>query len=1176
MGAVVRWCLKKRSVVFLGAVILIASGVYATTRLNQELLPDIEFPIVTVSTPVPGAGPDLVDEEVTQPVEVAVDDVEGIESIQSTSSAGFSVVLIEFALDTDTEEAEAELGNALDGITLPQQAQEPEVRAQSASEFPIMNVSLSAESGELTSLTDYARDEAVPLIEDVEGVASANLVGGAERQIEVELDPKALGENGLSADAVVGAISGAAGVNTPVGEVKLDGLATPVRTTSDLAGSGALAELPVGVAGGAAAGAPTGAVPGGVAGGAAESAPPVAASAPTPAGGAASAAPEPPLLGDVAEVREVSSDIAGVSRTNDEPSLGINVTKEPDANTVEVAEGVEKALREVRDDLGEDRVLVLFNSAEDVEESVSGLVDKALIGGALAILIIFLFLGSLRATLVTAVSLPTSILAALLFSWADNLTLNIITLAGLTIAVGRVVDDAIVVLENSYRYVQKGYEPEEAALRGSTEVASAITSSTLTTTAVFVPLGLVGGIVSKFFLPLSLTVAFALLASLLVSVTIIPVLASAFIKRRPPKDDPAEDHALYTQEERDPPADEKDDFFETESRRLRRARNGRRGFVRVLFGMLVFLAALGVVAVVAVVAARAGVLEEVPGVPPGAVDALNEFADAVVGAVSGVDTGSRAFLAAAGGLAALLILVCAFFAVRMGGGRRGENGAGLLGALYTSALRWSLRHRLAVVVLALLTFAGGLAAIPFLAVSFFPPSEERLLQATAELPSGTAVEETADELRPFEDSLLDDPGVEGYQLSVGGEDNFNPDTPLRAGNQAQAFITVKENADVSRTLSRVDERGRDLYGEDFQVEVLNQGPPTGGLEVLITGGSEGELREASELVTEEFQSSDGVTNVESDLSDVSPEVEVVLDAERAAGAGLSPTQVPTSLGGLLGGGSQLTIGETPVSVAVPERSVDSLEEVRNLPVGPGAAVEDVAEVREVEAPAAVSRVDGDRAVTVTGTITSEDTNSVSSHVQSSLTKLDLPEGVAAQVGGESEDIEESFRNLILSIAVALALVYLILVVFFGSLVVPLIILLAVPLTTVGAFGALLLTDTALSVPSLLGVLLLIGIVVSNAILLVDFVQNARDRHASLGEAIVEAGRTRLRPILMTALATIFALTPLAFGFGGGGSALVSSSLAIPVIGGLVTSTFLTLLVVPVGYSLLGGRRKKRG
>src|SRR5215216_6649758 len=659
MEAVVRWCLKNRSVVFLAAVILIASGVYATTRLNQELLPEIDFPIVTVSTPVPGAGPDLVDEQVTQPVEAAVDDVEGIESIQSTSSAGFSVVLIEFSLDTDTEEAEAELNSALDGITLPQQAEEPEVQTQSASEFPIMNVSLSAEDGELSNLTNYARDEAVPLIEDVEGVASADLVGGAERRIEVELDPRRLEENDLSADAVVGAINGAAGVNTPVGEVEIDGLSTPVRTTSGLADAGALAELPVGVSGGT--GAPTGAVPGGaqlasMPDGVAASAPPTGMASAPPVGA-------PVMLGDVAEVREVSSDISGVSRTNGEPSLGINITKEPDANTVEVADGVNEALADVRDDLGEDRVLVLFNSAEDVEESVSGLVDKALIGGVLAILIIFLFLGSLRATLVTAVSLPTSILAALLFSWADNLTLNIITLAGLTIAIGRVVDDAIVVLENSYRYVQKGYEPREAALKGSTEVASAITSSTLTTTAVFVPLGLVGGIVSKFFLPLSLTVAFALLASLLVAVTIIPVLASAFIKRRPPRE---EDRASRVEEE-------DDEFFETESRRLRRARNGRRGVVRWLFGLLMLLVAL---ITGAVVAARAGLLDRIPGVPPGIVDALSGFAEAALDAVAGVATGSPVFLAVAVGLAALLILVSAFFAVRavrrgaMGGARR--------------------------------------------------------------------------------------------------------------------------------------------------------------------------------------------------------------------------------------------------------------------------------------------------------------------------------------------------------------------------------------------------------------------------------------------------------------------------------------------------------------------------
>ena len=1153
MERIVRWCLKNRSVVFLATIILIASGVYATTRLNQELLPDIEFPIITVSTPVPGAGPDVVDEQVTQPIESAVDDVEGIESIQSTSSTGFSVLVIEFALDADTKEAEAELASAIDGVALPQQAEEPEVQSQSASEFPIMSVSLAAGKGELAELTDYARDEAVPLIEDVEGVARADLVGGAEREIEVVLDTEKLEENSLSADAVVAAMSGAAGVNTPVGDVEIDGLSTPVRTTSGFADADALEKLPVGVAGGVASGSAPGGSPasvlGEVQGGAA---PPVGA-----ATGAVGGALEPVLLGDVAEVREAPSDIAGISRTNGEPSLGLNVTKEPDANTVEVAEGVEEALGEIRDDLGARRVLVVFNSAEDVEESVSGLVEKALIGGVLAILVIFLFLRSVRATLVTAVSLPTSILAALLFSWGYDLTLNVITLAGLTIAVGRVVDDAIVVLENSYRYVQRGYEPQEAALKGATEVASAITSSTLTTTAVFVPLGLVGGIVSKFFLPLSLTVAFALLASLLVSITIIPVLASAFIKRRTARGRPAEDREFENDEF------ENDEFFDVDRRSRRRStRRGRRGgILPALFAVLVALVSL---LVGALVAARAGVLDGIPWLPAGLADALKGLA------VTALETGPPVLLV---GVAALLVVAITLLAVRAG--RRGEGSQGLLVALYTPTLRWSLRHRLFVVVLALLVFVGGFAAIPFLAVSFFPPSEERLLQATAELPSGTAPEETADELLPFEDFLLDDPGVESYQLSVGGEDNFNPDTPLRADNQAQAFITVREGADVSRTLERVDREGRDLYGNNFQVEVLNQGPPTGGIEVLITGGSERELREASELVTEELSEKEGVTNVESDISDLSPEVEVALDADRVAEAGLSPTQIPTSLGALLGGGAQLAIGETPVSVGVPRGSVDSLEEVRDLPVGSGATVGDVAEVREVEAPAAVSRVDGDRAVTVTGTITSEDTSSVSNEVRTSLSELDLPGDVTAQVGGESEDIEESFRNLILSIAIALALVYFILVVFFRSLVVPLIILLAVPLTTVGAFGALLLTGTALSVPALLGVLLLIGIVVSNAILLVDFIQSARSRVETLDEAIVEAGRTRLRPILMTALATIFALLPLAFGVGGG-SGLISSSLAIPVVGGLVTSTLLTLLVVPVGYSLLGGRRKRKG
>ena len=1064
MQRIVRWSLENKSVVILATILLIGSGAYATTRLNQELLPDISFPIITISTPVAGAGPDLVDEQVTQPVEDAIDGVEGIESVRSTSSEGFSVVLVEFDLDADTEEAESDLQAAIDGIQLPSQAGDPEVRSQSASQFPIMSLSLAAKDQDLADLTEYAEDDVVSAIEEVDGVASVDVIGGAERRIQVDLDPDELKEKGLSTDAVVGAISGAR-VDAPVGSVSVNGRETPVNTTSELGGISALEDLPVGVDGGDTGGAPpaasvdvpdgavlgTAAPPGGAPGGA--SVPPAGSAA--GATTAPAAAGEPVLLGDVAEVREVGSDLSGISRTNGEPSVGLNVIKETDTNTVEVAAEVERVLDGVREEIGRDQVVVVANTATDVEESVSGLVEEALVGAVLAILVIFAFLRSVRATLVTAVSLPTSVLAALLFSWVDNLTLNVITLAGLTIAVGRVVDDAIVVLENSYRYVQNGYEPEEAALKGTTEVASAITSSTLTMIAVFAPLALVGGIVSRFFVPLSLTVALALIASLVVAVTIIPVLVSIFLRRR------TTDRAPHTTEESEDSEDES------------------------------------------------------------------------------------------------------------------TQRPGLLVRLYTPMLRWSLRHRLAVLLLALLAFGGGLGLVRLLPVTFFPPSEERLLIADVELPAGTALGQTSDGLRPFEDFLQQDAGIKNYQVSVGGEDTQDPESPFRPANRAQAFINVRESSDVSRTLDRVDREGDELYGDNFQVQILSNGPPQGGLEAVLTGGSKEDLARAADLVTEEFRELDDVNNVESDLSGGNPEIEIEVDPEKAAKAGLSPGVVSGSLASLLGDSTVTTLGDAPVVVGVPASSVDSLDEVRGLPVGSGITVGDVAEVREVESPAAVSRTEGERAVTVTGAITSTDTQTVSTEAQRAIADLDLPANVAAQVGGENEDVDESFRNLFLSIIVALVLVFLLLVVFFGSLRVPLVILLAVPLTTVGVFGALYLTNTAISVPSLLGILLLIGIVVSNAILLVDFAIKAQDRYETSDEAILAAGKARLRPILMTAFATIFALLPLALGLSGGGNGLISSSLAITVVGGLATSTFLTLLVVPVGYSLLGSGRKRK-
>ncbi|MDP9425524.1 MAG: efflux RND transporter permease subunit [Actinomycetota bacterium] len=470
-----------------------------------------------------------------------------------------------------------------------------------------------------------------------------------------------------------------------------------------------------------------------------------------------------------------------------------------------------------------------------------------------------------------------------------------------------------------------------------------------------------------------------------------------------------------------------------------------------------------------------------------------------------------------------------------------------------------------------------------------PGGEERIAQARIELPPGAGLRQTDEAVRPFEEFLQDDPGVRNYQISVSGENNFDPNSPIRSANQAQAFINIEEEADPQRAIERISGEGREIFGEEaFQAEILQNGPPQGGLRAIITGGTEEEREEAAGIVSDKISSINSVINVRSDVSGGTPEIVAEVDPERSARLGLSPQTVSGALATLLGGssgapgggapgapGGEPLVGDTPVSVSLPPEALDSVEEVRALSLAPGLTVGDIAEVTQVEAPAAKSRVDAEPAVTVNARIVSQDTQKVSTEAQMALANLNLPGDVEVSVGGENEDIQESFTNLFYSIIVALVLVFILLVVFFGSILVPLVILLAVPLTTAGAFGALLLTNTALSLPSLLGILLLIGIVVSNAILLVDFAIKARGRHEDADEAVVEAGRARLRPILMTALATIFALLPLALGLAGGGSGLISASLAITVIGGLATSTFLTLLVVPVGYSLLESARNRR-
>jgi hydrophobic/amphiphilic exporter-1 (mainly G- bacteria), HAE1 family len=604
-----------------------------------------------------------------------------------------------------------------------------------------------------------------------------------------------------------------------------------------------------------------------------------------------------------------------------------------------------------------------------------------------------------------------------------------------------------VVLENSYRHLQQGEPPAIAALNGATEVSSAVISSTLTTVAVFLPIGVVGGIISRFFLPFSVTVTISLLASLLVALTLIPVLVSFFLQHKVNRD-------------------------------ARPARPGR------------------------------------PVI------------------------------------------------------------------LYRSVLGWALRrplHKAAVLALALVLLAGSLSTLALVPKDFFALGGSVQLLGSVTLPAGTSTQHTSEKLKAFESAASVDPAVQVVQVTVGSSD-YGAYTAAFNSNEARINIRLKSKTGADAVARRLKGRLDALYGAgNTQLAVETPGPPSSGFTASATGRDPQALRQASDMLVRALSGDPELANVKSDLAAEKPELLVSVDPVRAAGGGLTPQAVvfivsgaltPKSVGTLGPGGPIVTLQVDPSSV--------SADRLRDLPVGRGLTLKDVATVTTAMAPTSINRVDGTQQVTVRANILAADTQGASNNATSRVAKLQLPAGVKLDTGGTTNDINDSFRQMFIAIGVAVAIVFLILVTFFRSVVTPLVILLTMPLALIGGLFALFLFGQPLGLPALLGVLMVFGIVVSNAILLVDFVERNRIGH-SLSDALLRAGSVRLRPILMTAVATIVALVPVAAGVStSGGGGLISQSLAIVVEGGLVSSTFLTLIVIPVVYSLVKRREARRG
>ena len=1042
MSRLTELAISKRSVALLLAVALFIGGVSAWGSLKQELLPDIDFPVITVIAPLPGAGAADVAEQVAKPIERAIASIPRLAGLSSSSANSIAIVVAQFEFGTDVKEARATIEQNLQSAGLPQNVT-PKVTALNINASPVIIASVAGTSQDgLDAAAQVARTQVVPGLQGIDGVATVDLTGGLEPQVVVTLDPARLAATGISAAQVNGLLT-ANNLTLPSGQIASDGANIPVSTIGTITSIAQIEDLVVGFA--RATGTPA---PG--------TGTSTAAQPTTPA------APTPIRLKEIATVAELGAPTTGYARTDGVPSLTLTVTKTSNANTVEVADAVTQKLQEIGDaNQGTVKVTVISDLSTFIKESRDGLLKEGGLGALFAILTIFLFLFSLRSTLVAAVSIPLSVLTALVVMQITGVTINVMTLGGLAVAVGRVVDDAIVVLENIYRHRALGEDRLSAVLRGPREVASAITAATLTTVAVFLPLGLVGGIVSEMFLPFALTVTFALLASLVVALTVVPVLAYLFVGRV----------------------------------------------------------------------------------------TLNVDED-------------------------------------------GEPRNSLWIRAYTPAVTLALRSRVTkwgTLAVAAILFAGSIAIAPLLPTAFINAGSEKLVSITVAPPAGTSSRAVLDRAIAAETILLADPKVQHVQTSVAGEGGSSFGTILaalsgRPANSATLTVRLADDVELTAYAQKLSTDLAPIKTNGYAVAVAQTaGFSSNGLRIVISSTNPSDVATATDVVMAALSGNPDLLNLKTDLSKGTPEVQVVVDPIKAKiGAGLSAAQVAgevrTALVGQVATTVQLSANAGPIGlfVRVDPAQITSVEALRALPVGMGRAVplSSIAAVDQVAAQGSITRVEGAPASTVSAEIASDNTGAVSMAVQKEIDDLvaagKIPVGVTVQLAGVTEQMNQAFGDLFVSMAVAILLVYLMMVLAFNSLVTPFIILFSLPLATIGAFPALLLTGRPVGVSALIGFLMLIGIVVTNAIVLLDLVERLRREGHSTRDALIEGGRTRVRPILMTAIATILALIPLAAGLSQG--SIIAAELGTVVIGGLFSSTFLTLLVIPVLYSLVDAGR----
>ncbi|MGW4491789.1 efflux RND transporter permease subunit [Streptomyces sp. NPDC004376] len=1007
-----RFSLKQRALVGLVSLVALLFGAIAIPQIKQQLLPTIDLPMVSVIAPYQGASPDVVEKQVVEPIENNLQGVDGITGVTSTASEGNAVIMASFDYGNDTKRLVTDVQQAVNRARgqLPDTV-DPQVISGSTDDMP--TVVLAASSGQdQQALADKLDRTVVPALKDIDGVGRVQVTGVRDVQVAVTPDNAKLAKAGLTPAALVPALQ-AGGATVPAGSFDEQGANRTVQVGGGYTSLTQIKDLMV-----------------------------------TGEPGA-----KPVRLGDVAKVEERPAPSDSLTRTDGRPSLAVNVTMDHDGSAVAISQAVKDKLPKLRTDLGSDaKLTVVSDQGPAVSKAIDGLTTEGALGLLFAVLVILVFLASVRSTLVTAVSIPLSVVLALIVLWTRGLSLNMLTLGALTIAIGRVVDDSIVVLENIKRHLGYGEERGAAIIGAVREVAGAVTSSTLTTVAVFLPIGLVGGMVGALFGSFSITVTAALLASLLVSLTVVPVLSYWFL--RAPKGTP-------------------EDAEEARRRAEEKENNSR------------------------------------------------------------------------------------------------------LQRVYVPVLRFATRRRLTSVLIAVVVLLGTFGMSGLLKTNFFDQGEQQVLTVKQTLKPGTSLEATDAQAKRVEKLLGSIKGVKDYQVTIGSSGFMAAFGGGTDTNQASYQVMLKDGASFADVQKHLTDGLAGLDG--IGTTTVSGGDSFGNqdLSVVVKAADPATLKTAAAKVRSTVAGLDDVTDVTSDLSQSVPRISVKANG-KAAAAGFDQQK--------LGGAVAQAVRGTPAGKAIlddTERDIvvrsakpaTTLAQLKNLNLG-RVELGDIATVKLVDGPVSMTRIDGQRAATIKGRPTGDNTGAVSTQLQAKLKTLKLPAGATAEIGGVSSDQDDAFKNLGLAMLAAIAIVFMLLVATFRSLVQPLILLVSIPFAATGALGLLIVTGTPMGVPAMIGMLMLIGIVVTNAIVLIDLINQYRSQGYGVVEAVIEGGRHRLRPILMTALATIFALLPMALGVTGQGG-FIAQPLAVVVIGGLITSTLLTLLLVPTLYAMLELRKERR-